>query len=113
MSEVEILVGIHHERPDGSIVRSYGAGPDYVLWYDNDRNYGKATHAEYATWKHRRDLKDFPNARDPLLPYVFDLYWDIKYLSELRRAVQDEWFEDRAELLKQIEKHPEVKELLR
>ena len=111
--DTPIFIGIHHERPDGTIVRSYGATPsNSVTWYDNEGTYGHASHAEYATWKPRHDLKDFPNARDPLLPYVFDLYWDIKYLSELKRALQDQRFFDLEDLEAMVKDHLEVEQML-
>jgi hypothetical protein len=111
--DTPIFIGIHHERPDGTIVRSYGVTrSNSVAWYDNEGTYGRASHAEYATWKPRPDLADFPNARDPLLPYVFDLYWDIKYLSELKRTLENEWFFDLQDLKAVVERHPEVEQML-
>jgi hypothetical protein len=70
------------------------------------------TYAEYWTWKHRRDLTDFPNAKDPLLPYVFDLFWDIKHLSELKRALANPYFDDIDALKSEVEGQPLVKEML-
>ena len=110
--DLAVYVGVMHERPDGVIVRTYGAGTNRVSWYDDNDNRGHATHAEYATWKPRPDLADFPNARDPRLPYVFDLYWDIKYLSELKRTLQNEWFFDLEDLKVMLKDHPEVEQML-
>lgn len=110
--EPDICVGIHHELPNGKIVRTHGVGRGKVQWHDNDGNVGSATYQEYMTWIHRPDLKDFPNAKDPLLPYVFDLYWDIKRLSELKRLLANPYFEDLAELKSKIGEYEEVQKML-
>lgn len=44
----------------------------------------------------RKDIRDFPDASDPRLPYTFDLYWDIKLLSEYVEYSQD--IEDEAKI---------------
>lgn len=82
---MDVYINVLHEMPDGKIVRTYGANKFSVSYFDNERNYGNVCIKDYLTWKLRRDLKDFPNAKDPILPYVFDLHWDIKYLSDLIR----------------------------
>jgi hypothetical protein len=56
--------------------------------FDTDEPAGSIFEGDMAEWKLRRDLTDFPNARDPRLPYVFDLYWDIKHKSELEHILR-------------------------
>lgn len=83
-------VGILHELPDGRIARSYGFnGPKQTVsyYFDDGKGGHTVSYKEFAAWKDRRDLADFPNARDPRLPYVFDLIWDMQYESELRHAL--------------------------
>ncbi len=80
------VVGILYELPDGRIVNTYGFQDrgDVILYYFDDGKGGlKTTNEEFQTWKPRRDLYDFPNARNPKLPYEFDLLWDFKYISQL------------------------------
>ena len=97
-----ITVGIFYELPDGRIAYTYGYDglkKTVSYYFDDDTAQDGVSFEKIATWTPRRDLKDFPNARDPRLPYVFDLYWDIKHLSELRREVsghEDEKFIRRA-----------------
>ena len=84
-------VGIHYELPDGRIAYTYGFMENTIMYYFDDGKGGRsATDAEFQTWTPRRDLRDFPNARDPRLPDEFDTLWDIKYMSELRRVLRDE-----------------------
>ena len=97
------VVGIFYELPDGRIADTYGFdGLKKTVSYYFDDDSGPqtpVTFEEFDKWIPRRDLKDFPNARDPRLPYVFDLYWDIKHLSGLRREISghpDEKFIRRA-----------------
>ena len=90
-----IIVGAFFETPDGRIARTYGASRLKVMYYFDDGEGGReADQAEYQTWKIRNDLRDFPNARDPRLPYVFDLFWDIKYMSDLKRELDGHEDED-------------------
>lgn len=91
VAEPEIYVGSFFELKDGRLVKTYGANgtSKTVQFYDNDRTYGSASYSEYAQWKRRPDLKDFPNARDPKLPYEFDLHYDVKYMSDLKRELGD------------------------
>jgi hypothetical protein len=83
--EMPIYVGAYHETPLGEIVLTYGAGPDYVVYKNESGQVTKITPEEYhKNLKLRQDLKDYPNSKDPVLPYEFDLYYDIKRQSELR-----------------------------
>ncbi len=101
------VVGIFYSTPFG-IVKTYGFttkedGQKHILWYKlkkakNFRNYyehGSTIAIDTGTWN-RLDISDFPDSADPVLPYVFDLYYDIKTMSQLREAFR---FEKRGELL--------------
>lgn len=101
-------VGAHYELSDGRLVRTFScngrADPKTVGYYFDDGEGGReALLSETATWKLRDDLHDFPNARDPILPYVFDLFWDIKYRSQLVRQVNGH--DDEADIREQMAKH--------
>jgi hypothetical protein len=89
----DIVVGIFYEMPDGRIVKTFGFNniDKTVSYYlDDDKGTRLVPFYEIKTkWKPRRDLRDFPNARDPRLPYVFDLFWDIKHISQLKRAIEE------------------------
>lgn len=90
LNTYNIVVGVFYETPEHKIAKTYGynAKDRKVMYYFDD---GKGTHVvgvdEFSKWRHRQDLEDFPNARDPLLPYVFDLLWDIKHQSQLKTAL--------------------------
>jgi hypothetical protein len=53
---------------------------------ENGRSYSCAI-AKAAKWQIRHDVQDFPNAKNPRLPYAFDLLWDLKYYSQLKGSV--------------------------
>lgn len=97
-------IGILYELPDGRIARTTGwSGRTSLVTYHFDD--GKPSRLvpdhEFQTWKPRGDLSDFPDARDPRLPYVFDLHWDIKHASELRDALAN-GHEGRRDLVEQV-----------
>lgn len=102
----DVIINCLYERPDGSIVRIYGwDGTDKIVsYFDEKMEYGWAYHEVFKTWKPRQDLYDFPNPSDPLLPYDFDLCWDIQYMSQLRRALFND-HPDKAEILEMMELH--------
>jgi len=101
----DVVIGILYERSDGSIVKTYGwDGTDKIVSYYDEVTYGYANAEEFSTWKPRRDLDDFPNAKDPILPYDFDLCWDIKYTSQLKRALQTD-HPDKTEMLEMMIAH--------
>ena len=85
----------YYELPNGKIARAIswhggrnGDNPSVGYYFDDDKGGRVALEEEWSKWKRRLDLRDFPNARDPRLPYVFDLLWDIKYISDLKRALE-------------------------
>jgi hypothetical protein len=87
--DTNVIVGAFYELPDGRIAYT-------VQWDGVARAVGfhcdgcareTVSEEEFGTWVLRSDLRDFPNAIDPRLPYEFDLWWDIKQLSELREAL--------------------------
>lgn len=97
----QIIIGAYYELPDGRIALTVGwDGLDRTVRYhfDTDEPSGKISETGIKSWKYRADLKDFPNARDPRLPYVFDLYWDLKFTSDLQRFLQQDYHEDMEEV---------------
>lgn len=79
-----IRIGCFHESPEGRIAYAYGWDSTVLLRFDDDTGTHKVSEADFlASWKHRPDLSDFPDARDPRLSYEFDLFWDIKTRSQL------------------------------
>ena len=85
-----ITVGIFYEMPNGQIAYTYGFDDrKKIVSYrlDGDTTGRVVTYEEIKKWKPRFDLYDFPDSSDPKLPYLFDLNWDIKYMSDLRRVL--------------------------
>jgi hypothetical protein len=76
-----------YERPDGVVVKTYGFGRDGVKCYTEDGSHFTAPDAVFQTWKPRPDLQLFPGSTDMVLPYEFDLNWDIKLRSQLKHAL--------------------------
>lgn len=99
------VCGVLYELPGGDIARAFGAGPQGVRYRkDDDQGPLQASHEETLAWRERQDLDDFPNARDPVLPYVFDLFWDIKRRSELVRELKDGHV-DQKSILEEVARH--------
>lgn len=95
-----ILIGAFYELPDGRITRTYGISqnPEVVLHYFDvkpDAHESTPAAEVLTSWTPRRDISDFPNARDPRVHFDFDLFWDIKHISELKHVIsnnfQDPW----------------------
>ncbi len=96
------IIGIFYEKPDGTIVKSIGwhgkTGTFDIMEEDNSY---VISDNEFQTYKPRPDLEDFPNAKNPILPYDFDLCYDIKYKSQLREKIKqlEEELKDLRELM--------------
>lgn len=82
-----IVIGGFYEMPDGTVAKTYGwdgKGRTVAYFLDGDAGYGSVAADELeSSWRRRPDLRDFPDAKDPALPYVFDLNWDAKRRSDL------------------------------
>lgn len=85
---MSIRLGSYYETDTGEIVYVFGVRDGTVMYrYEDDTDTPEVTLDDVnERWK-LTDLRDFPNARDPRVPYVFDLFWDIKYLSELKHEL--------------------------
>lgn len=84
-----VVGGYYRNKLDDRIAYITGAGPSGVIGREEggpDKSLGdsKAFHQGWAL----TELRDFPNAKDPRLPYVFDLFWDLKYTSDLQRELK-------------------------
>jgi hypothetical protein len=86
---VNDTIGIYYEVPDGRVAYVFRWNRGVIGYYFND-GFGsrEATEEEFQTWKPRRELRDFQDQKDFRLPYVFDLLWDIKRVSQLRYALE-------------------------
>jgi hypothetical protein len=86
----DIVVGGFYETSDGRIARVSGwNGSTRKARYEFDDDAGdhEIDEEAFGAWIRREDLADFPNARDPVLPYIFDLIWDVKTRSRLVRLL--------------------------
>jgi hypothetical protein len=105
-------IGTFYETPFG-IVKTYGYdrsnGDEIISWYRLRRTKGFRNYYEYgsirksdtADWI-RSKVSDFPGSVDEILPYSFDLLFDIKRMSQLRSAFRHE---DSEELLETMKSH--------
>lgn len=90
--EKNICVGCFYENKitkEFFISRSWDGSKKIIVLYSEKRpskpsKVLNVTEKELEeNWILRKDLRDFPFAFNPLLPYEFDLWWDIKLESEL------------------------------
>lgn len=92
-----LVIGLFYELPDGRIALTSGwtsATGTVSYAFDDEVGLRSIHESLISDWKPRRDLSDFPNARDPRLPRDFDLYYDIKWLSQLRAELPGHDSED-------------------
>lgn len=89
-----MITGVFYELPTGEIVKTTGwNGVTGEISFYNEIRHDTILESKTRDWILRDDLKDFPNAKDPRLPYVFDLFWDIKYTSEITALFEgDSWW---------------------
>lgn len=83
-----------------------GSDPECVklVGFDKFSNVYNLTEAElYRDYDQNRHQADFTDPVDPRLPYVFDLFWDVKTVSQLKDHIEEEGMD--AELEKQIREH--------
>lgn len=79
-----VTLGAYYEDPNGKIAYSYMWNTKQLTLRYEDDTVVNITENEIGEWKERRDLLDYPNSKDPILPYVFDLLFDLKRMSDLR-----------------------------
>ncbi len=81
----EIIVGAFYRRSHKplDVVRTTGGGPGRIHGYDAKGKPFETTPEGMRSWTLLR-ANDFPHSPDPRLPYVFDLHWDVKYVSQLQ-----------------------------
>lgn len=80
-----IIIGGYYRRPvEGDVVLTYGGSKDWVHWQTDDhQSHGRSSRDEMDTWEFLEGVRDFPDAKDPRLPYEFDLHYDVHTLSQL------------------------------
>lgn len=109
---MDIVIGVFYQT-DFGVVKTYGAmrTEDYriISWYKikktkgfhNFYQQGETKDSETKNWK-RLNIDDFPESVDHVLPYSFDLFFDIKRMSQLRNAFR---YENPQELLEMMKSH--------
>jgi hypothetical protein len=101
-------IGCYYETPFG-IVFTYAISAEYISWFkirktkrfNNIYQHGCTKKTDTNKWI-RKELEDFPDSADPILPYSFDLFFDIKRMSQLRHAFK---YQDKNELLNLMKSH--------
>jgi hypothetical protein len=104
----DIRIGAFYELTDGRICRTSGwNGKLREVRYDLDDGEGTQSVEIGATtaWAYRPDLDDFPNARDPILPFGFDLHWGLKVRSQLIYEIESGDHEDIEEIMALADQH--------
>ena len=73
----------------GEIVKGCGFSQGFIHFVYEDGNHNRISKANASEgWIPRHDLKQFPGDTEVLLPYVFDLFFDCKTVSELERTIE-------------------------
>lgn len=83
----DLVIGGFYEKPNGDIVKVYYGNNKGIYKYNKLNEFGLITHISHCQkWIERGDLKDYPNNPDKLLPYVFDLFFDIKKDERVKKS---------------------------
>lgn len=97
-------IGAYYSTPFGVVnTYSWDGREKTIGWlkirkakgFCNFYEFGSTKEEDAKDWV-KLNVEDFPESVDKRLPYVFDLIFDIKRMSQLRRAFRNE---DRRELL--------------
>lgn len=106
VQDCPVVIGAYY-KTDKGVAYVYGGGSGEIQYrYDDDKPSLNCTYNDASTWE-RLNIRDFPNARDPRLPYDFDLHFDIKYMSQLKMELAGQlgWCDDREFLQELIDHH--------
>ena len=78
-SKIEVVIGAFHQRSANptDVVFTVSGGGGSVHEYDARMKSFNVEDTTVLTWT-ALTVNDFPNSRDPRLPYIYDLHWDIK-----------------------------------
>ena len=109
-----IVICWYYETNENKIAYLYGFNETNILYKLNNDNKGYSIEKkDFSSWKYREDLRDYPDAVDPRLPYVFDLNYDIKYTSDLLRELKNNGQDqkDLIELIKETKIYENNKEI--
>jgi len=107
-----IHIGGYYELPTKKVVyifRCNNVKREIHYKFENSKNY-IATFEEVKKWKHL-NINDFPNAKNPKVPYSFDLFFDIKRESDLKAAMQGKWYLNGlsyTDLIKTLKEYPNL-----
>jgi len=97
----EIRIGqVFYKDKNGEIVKPYGVDQNNIFYTTKDNGHSIIPKTEFDEWTLIDGMKDFENSNNPMLPYSFDLNWDIKYLDNLKEVIVYE--EEDEDLLKNI-----------
>lgn len=106
------VIGCFYQTPFGVVrTNSYSTldNEKIIGWYKikktkgfkNYYQFGSVKQSETINWV-RLNIEDFPESVDRVLPYSFDLFFDIKRMSQLRKAFS---YEDKESLLETMKTH--------
>lgn len=72
-----------------NVVYLHGGRDSVVIGYDAKDKTFTVPNEHVLKWT-LLNVNDFPHSKNPRLPYVFDLHWDVKRVSQLQYAKSDE-----------------------
>lgn len=84
-----LMAGVYYLTETNNVIYSYGFADNCLLAYDDNNMSYKIASNVSSTLKLLNKVRDFPNAKNPRLPYEFDLHWDIKRTDELSKEINN------------------------
>lgn len=107
----QVVVGLYYMTEEGKEVYVWGAGVDGVRYRSSDGSKHEATEEQVKEWT-PLDLVEFTGETDHQLPYVFDLNWDCKTVSQMIRSIRsgdfEEYWEGDDQCLLEVLDHPDT-----
>ena len=81
----DLVLGFYRRPIDGDVVHTSCYINGMIHWQTDGGEHGQVTCEELSIWEFLNGAHDFPDAKDPRLPYEFDLWYDVHNVSQLVR----------------------------
>lgn len=87
-----LIIGAYYFKPDGICVYVYACHNDengipYYYYREEEKDGSKILAKDCQDWVISTS-GDYPNTKDPRVPYIFDLIWDIKRVSDIKKHIE-------------------------
>jgi len=92
-TDISFTAGIFYQRSNDAkdVVYTIGFTHNDIMFIDaNGQNGLVEKETLCSKWIPRKEVKDFPSSKNPRLPYVYDLFWDLKNVDDIKQLNPEE-----------------------